>query len=73
ETPNSFIFQMNECRVQDARKRKGLDDYPCKSGGMAEFPTFAESIDSRIKTECISCPPDEHPKEWYCKWRFTIE
>lgn len=72
ETPKSFIFQMNECRVQETRKRKGLDDYPCKSGGMAEFPTFAESIDSRIKTECISCPPDEHPEEWYCSWRFTI-
>lgn len=73
ETTKSFIFQMNECRVQETRKRKGLDDYPCKSGGMAEFPTFAESIDSRIKTECISCPPDEHPKEWYCSWRFMIE
>ncbi len=73
ETTKSFIFQMNECRVQETRKRKGLDDYPCKSGGMAEFPTFAESIDSRIKTECISCPPDKHPEEWYCSWRFTIE
>lgn len=73
ELPTSFVFQMNDCRVQTARKRKGLEDYPCKSGGMAEYPTFAESIDSRIKTECIGCPPDEHPKEWYCAWRFTIE
>jgi len=73
ETPTSFVFQMNECRVQTARKRKGLNDYPCKSGGMVEYPTFAESIDSRIKTECVGCPPDEHPEEWYCAWRFTIE
>jgi hypothetical protein len=73
ELPTSFVFQMNDCRVQTARKRKGLEDYPCKSGGMTEYPTFAESIDSRIKTECIGCPPDEHPKEWYCAWRFTIE
>ncbi|MCD4691407.1 MAG: DUF6125 family protein [Calditrichales bacterium] len=71
ETPSSFVFQMNNCRVQAARKRKGLDDYPCKSGGMAEYTTFVESIDPGIKTECIACPPDEHPDEWYCAWRFT--
>ena len=72
ELPTSFVFQMNECRVQTARKRKGLEDYPCKSGGMAEYPTFAESIDPRIETECIGCPPDEHPEEWCCAWRFRI-
>ena len=72
EGPDSFVFQMNECRVQYARKRKGLDDYPCKSGGMVEYTYFARSIDSRISTECIGCPPDEHPDEWYCAWRFKI-
>ncbi|MBT8351966.1 MAG: cytosolic protein [Deltaproteobacteria bacterium] len=72
ESPDSFVFQMNECRVQCARKRKGLDDYPCKSGGMVEYTYFARSIDPRIKTECIGCPPDDHPDEWYCAWRFKI-
>ncbi len=73
EGSDSFIFQMNECRVQYARKRKGLDDYPCKSGGMVEYTYFARSIDPRIKTECIGCPPDDHPDEWYCAWRFKIQ
>ncbi len=73
ETDGSFIFQMNECRVQAARKRKGLADYPCKSGGMVEYTYFARSIDARIRTECIGCPPDDHPDEWYCAWRFFIE
>jgi len=73
ETETSFEFQMNQCRVQAARKRKGLDDYPCKSGGMAEYPRFAESIDSRIETTCIGCPPDEHPDEWFCAWRFSLQ
>ncbi len=72
ETPDSFIFRMNECRVQVARKRKGLDDYPCKSGGLVEYTTFADAIDPRIRTECIGCPPDEHPEEWYCAWRFSL-
>jgi hypothetical protein len=73
EKPDSFIFQMNECRVQTKRKQKGLNDYPCKSAGLIEYPTFAESIDSRIKTECVACPPDDHPEEWFCSWRFSIE
>jgi hypothetical protein len=72
ETQNSFDFLMNECRVQVARKRKGLQDYPCKSGGLIEYTSFAEAIDSRIKTECISCPPDAHPEEYYCGWKFYI-
>jgi len=73
ETDNSFTFQMNDCRVQSTRNRKGLPDYPCKSAGIVEYTTFAESIDSRIKTECISCPPDKHPQDWYCSWLFFME
>lgn len=72
ESSDSFIFQMNECRVQSARKRKGLDDYPCKSGGLVEHTYFARSVDPRIQTECIGCPPDDHPDTWYCAWRFRI-
>jgi hypothetical protein len=73
EGPDSFIFQMNNCRVQKARKTKGMEDYPCKSAGMVEYSTFAQSIDSRIKTQCIACPPDVHPEEWFCAWRFYLE
>jgi hypothetical protein len=73
EKPNSFIFRMVDCRVQSARKRKGLEDYPCKSAGIVEYRSFADSIDSRIKTECIGCPPDTHPEGYYCSWRFYID
>ena len=72
ETEDSFVFQMNECRVQAARKRKGLEDYPCKSAGLVEYAYFARTIDPRIKTECIGCPPDEHPEEWFCAWRLSV-
>jgi len=70
---HSFIFRMNDCRVQSARKRRGLADYPCKSGGLVEYATFAAAIDPRITTECIGCPPDEHPAEWFCAWKFTLQ
>jgi len=69
---DELILRMVKCLVQATRRRKGLPDYPCKSAGVAEFPTFARMIDSRIKTECISCPPDEHPKAWFCAWRFYL-
>ncbi|MGA3083329.1 MAG: DUF6125 family protein [Thermodesulfobacteriota bacterium] len=67
-----FVFYMNDCRVQSARKRKGLPDYPCKSAGLVEYPFFASTIDRRIKTECLGCPPDHHPENWFCAWKFSI-
>ena len=73
EKDKSFVFQMNKCRVQAARKRKGLPDYPCKSAGLVEYSYFARSIDARIKTECVGCPPDDHPEEWFCAWRFYLD
>lgn len=70
---HSFIFQMNDCRVQAARKRRGLPDYPCASVGNVEYPYFASAIDRRIATECVGCPPGDHPAEWYCAWKFTLK
>jgi hypothetical protein len=69
---DGLVFRMVKCRVQEARKRKGLPDYPCKSAGVVEYQTFASTVDSRIKTECIACPPDDHPESWACAWRFYI-
>lgn len=68
----ALIFEMNECRVQSARVRKGLADYPCKSAGLVEYARFAQGIDSRIRTECLGCPPDAHPCHWFCSWKFTL-
>jgi hypothetical protein len=67
------VFRMNDCRVQSTRKRKGLDDFPCKSVGIVEYTEFAKTIDKRIETKCIACPPDEHPDEYYCAWEFTVK
>lgn len=69
----ALIFTMDDCRVQAARMRKNLPDYPCKSAGLVEYARFAEGIDDRIRTECIACPPDAHPKAWFCRWKFTME
>ena len=67
----SLRFYMDVCRVQEARRRKGLADFPCKSVGTIEFETFAATIDRRIRAACLHCPPDAAPGQ-YCGWEFTI-
>jgi hypothetical protein len=69
---DQLVLRIAKCLVQATRRRKGLPDYACKSAAMVEFPTFARTIDSRLETECIGCPPDEHPEDWICAWRFYI-
>ena len=67
-----LFFFMDVCRVQQTRKDKGLADFPCKSVGMVEFETFARTIDPRIRTTCLHCPP-EAPDGKYCGWEFRLE
>ena len=69
----TLIFQMKECRVQAARMRKKMPLFPCKPVGIVEYSGFAKTIDSRIKTEVITCPPDEYNGKYYCAWQFTLE
>lgn len=73
KSDKKLVFEMVSCRVQDARHRKGLPSFPCKEVGIVEYSTFAETIDSRIKTKCLKCPPDEYNDEYWCRWEFSIE
>jgi hypothetical protein len=69
----NLIVTTKTCRVQAARKRKGLPQFPCKSVGLVEFSVFARTIDPRIVTTCLSCPPETLPGTSYCSWEFTLE
>ncbi|UCC79854.1 MAG: hypothetical protein JSW64_00435 [Candidatus Zixiibacteriota bacterium] len=73
KTDKRLVFEMTACRVQDARHRRGLPSFPCKDVGIVEYSTFAETIDPRIKTRCLKCPPDEYNGEYWCRWEFSIE
>jgi hypothetical protein len=72
EDRTQLFFFMDLCRVQEARRRKGLPDFPCKSVGIVEFETFASTVDPRIRTTCLYCPPDAEAAR-YCGWRFSME
>ena len=66
-------YYVKTCRVQAARKKKGLDDFPCKSVGIVEYAYFAKTIDERFETECISCPPEVTDENYNCIWEFTLK
>ncbi len=68
----ALVFRMVECRVQSTRRRKGLADFPCKPVGMVEYGQFARTVDPRIRTTCVACPPDA-VGDAYCTWRFTLD
>jgi hypothetical protein len=71
EDRNCLRFVMDQCRVQETRRRKGLPDFPCRSVGEVEFSTFARTVDPRIVTTCICCPPDS-PQGKNCAWEFRL-
>jgi hypothetical protein len=64
-------FFMTSCRVQETRRRKGLPDFPCRPVGQVEFETFARTVDPRIATRCLQCPPDPDA-DGHCGWEFTL-
>jgi hypothetical protein len=69
----TLVVTTKTCRVQAARERKGMPLFPCRSVGLVEFPVFARTIDPRVSTECLSCPPEIKEGTPYCSWKFTIE
>jgi hypothetical protein len=69
----TVVLRMNDCRVQSARERKGLEPFPCKQVGIVEYTTFASTIDQRFETRCLTCPPDPHPPGHFCAWKFILK
>lgn len=66
------MYRVVTCRVQDARKRKGMTYHPCKPVGLIEYSGFAATIDDRIETEVLSCHPDVTDESCNCMWKFTL-
>ena len=69
---NTLVYRVVDCRVQTARKNKGMAYHPCKSAGIIEHEYFGKEIDSRIECEAISCFPDVTDETCACAWRYIL-
>lgn len=70
---NTLTYRVLECRVQTARRRKGMPYHPCQAVGIVEYAEFARVIDERIACTCLSCYPDVRDASCCCAWRFTLK
>ena len=66
------ILSIDKCRTQETRLNKGLCEFPCKKVRLGYLKNFAKTLNPEVEVNCLVCPPDEHPKDLWCRWEFKL-
>lgn len=67
------VLRNIRCRVQNTRKEKGFSEFGCKPVRFGFLKAFAREFNPDIVVTCVVCPPDIHPDNLWCEWRFTYK
>ncbi len=72
ESPEEVVLTVPCCATQEARRRRGLEEYICAEMHRQEFLGIAAEVDPRIQVDCEFAPPEERPAGLDCRWRFRL-
>ena len=73
ETPERILFYYPHCPVQMGRRKQDKQEFPCKTMKLTLLSQLANVVEPRARVRCIACPPDPHPKDFWCKWELTLD
>jgi len=68
-----LIWRVTKCPMQIDRLKAGLPEIACKLVAIPTNEKIAKAINPKMKSTCIMCPPDPHPKDRWCEFEFKIE
>jgi len=66
------VLSIDKCRTQEARLKKGLNEFPCKKVRFGYLKNFAKTLNPNVEVHCLVCPPDKHPPKLWCRWEFVL-
>ena len=65
------VLTVDVCGTQLTRTGKGLPVFPCKQVRQSYLETFVKTFNRDLKVTPVFCPPDERPKDAWCRWEFS--
>ena len=72
ESAGRVVFYYPHCPVQEGRARQGKQEFPCRKMKTTLLSNLAKVLEPRAEIQCVTCPPDPHPQDFWCKWMLTM-